>query len=220
MNYTVYMHTTPSGKRYVGITKQRPERRWKNGTGYATHRYFYNAIKKHGWENIEHKIMSNWHTKEEAEELEKYLIKRFKTNFRKYGYNLTSGGETGYEVTDEVRKKMSKSAKGRVLSKEQRENLSKANKGRTHSKEARNKMSKAKKGKHISTETKEKIGKPVNMLSEKMVVIKRFTTITSALQELGKPITCGNISSCCKGKIKTAYGYKWEYAEKEKTNEI
>lgn len=29
--YTVYKHTTPSGKVYIGITGQKPERRWQNG---------------------------------------------------------------------------------------------------------------------------------------------------------------------------------------------
>lgn len=29
MSYTVYIHTTPSGKRYIGITKQSIQNRWK-----------------------------------------------------------------------------------------------------------------------------------------------------------------------------------------------
>lgn len=32
--YTVYKHTTPSGKVYIGITKQKPWQRWNNGNGY------------------------------------------------------------------------------------------------------------------------------------------------------------------------------------------
>lgn len=33
--YCVYMHTSPSEKRYIGITSQSPEARWrKNGAGY------------------------------------------------------------------------------------------------------------------------------------------------------------------------------------------
>lgn len=47
--YTVYMHISPSGKRYVGITRQRPVARWKNGRGYINNEYFYRAIKKYGW---------------------------------------------------------------------------------------------------------------------------------------------------------------------------
>ena len=30
-NYTVYMHVSPSGKRYIGITGQSIERRWGSG---------------------------------------------------------------------------------------------------------------------------------------------------------------------------------------------
>lgn len=40
--YKVYKHTTPSKKVYIGITNQKPERRWgKNGRGYKDNDYFY-----------------------------------------------------------------------------------------------------------------------------------------------------------------------------------
>ena len=32
--YYVYKHTFPNNKVYIGITKQKPIRRWKNGTNY------------------------------------------------------------------------------------------------------------------------------------------------------------------------------------------
>ena len=32
-NYTVYMHISPSGKKYIGITGQSVERRWGNSVG-------------------------------------------------------------------------------------------------------------------------------------------------------------------------------------------
>lgn len=31
--YSLYVHTSPSGKRYVGITGINPNRRWQNGRG-------------------------------------------------------------------------------------------------------------------------------------------------------------------------------------------
>lgn len=40
-NYTVYRHTSPSGKVYIGITSMNPEKRWgKNGYGYRRQKYF------------------------------------------------------------------------------------------------------------------------------------------------------------------------------------
>jgi len=43
---------------------------------------------------------------------------------------------------------------------------------------------------------------------------RTFPTMKIATQELGLPIKAGsNISSCCSGKLKTAYGYHWKYAD-------
>ena len=62
--YTVYRHTNKmNGKRYIGITKQKPERRWQNGYGYVG-TYFGNAISKYGWDAFEHEILFEGFTKE------------------------------------------------------------------------------------------------------------------------------------------------------------
>ena len=41
MNYTVYKHISPSGKIYVGITKQKPEYRWNNGKIIEKTKYYF-----------------------------------------------------------------------------------------------------------------------------------------------------------------------------------
>lgn len=41
-------------------------------------------------------------------------------------------------------------------------------------------------------------------------IIKKFDAIIEATHYIGKTKSC-HIVSCCKGKIKTAYGYKWKY---------
>ena len=64
--YTVYKHTTPSGKIYIGITSNDPKYRWKNGYGYMNNKYFFNAIKKYGWNNISHEILFTGLSEEEA----------------------------------------------------------------------------------------------------------------------------------------------------------
>lgn len=50
--YTVYKHTCPNGKVYIGITKRNVEKRWLNGKGYERQPHFYNAILKYGGDNI------------------------------------------------------------------------------------------------------------------------------------------------------------------------
>lgn len=41
-----------------------------------------------------------------------------------------------------------------------------------------------------------------------------FESITEAVEDLGiNPKSIGNIGRCCRGEIKTAFGFKWEFAE-------
>lgn len=49
-SYTVYRHTSPSGKVYIGITCRKPEYRWNHGKGYKEidQPVLYRAIKKYG----------------------------------------------------------------------------------------------------------------------------------------------------------------------------
>jgi hypothetical protein len=46
--YTLYEHIFPDGKRYIGITCQAINARWKNGHGYETQSKVYEAIQKYG----------------------------------------------------------------------------------------------------------------------------------------------------------------------------
>ena len=88
MNYTVYMHIAPNGKRYIGITKQQPKSRWRGGSGYKRHTHFCNAIKKYGWDNIEHIILYSNVSREFAIKKEIELISKYKSNDKRYGYNI------------------------------------------------------------------------------------------------------------------------------------
>ena len=94
-NYYVYCHTNKiNNKKYIGITVQNPERRWRSkGQGYRG-QAFYNAIKKYGWDAFIHEIIASELTEIEAKLLEQQLIAKFKTANSKYGYNTTIGGES------------------------------------------------------------------------------------------------------------------------------
>lgn len=75
-------------------------------------------------------------------------------------------------------------------------------------------------GKKHSKETLEKFKNrrppkicPVSMSDTFGNVIKTFKSITEAAHEMG--ISASNITSCCRGRLKTSGSYKWEYTDKE-----
>jgi group I intron endonuclease len=109
-NYTVYMHKNKiNGKVYIGITKQKINSRWRKGKGYKDCK-FRNAIDKYGWDNFEHIILFENLTKKEACNKEIELIKKYNSTNRKYGYNISTGGDSGSvgthrKMTDEHKEK-------------------------------------------------------------------------------------------------------------------
>lgn len=182
--YSVYMHISPSGKRYVGITKQVVKKRWKQG--YKHNPYFTNAINKYGWDNFEHIVIASGLSKEDACNMEISLISKYKSDQHDFGYNESSGGEnsgTGVKhiVSDETRRKMSEAHLGqtsgmkgkhhteeskeknrqahlgKITSDETKQKLSMSNRGRTLSEEARHKVSEGLRGRKLSEEHKQKL---------------------------------------------------------------
>ena len=71
MNYKVYKHTNKTNNKvYIGITQQKLEKRWQNGYGYKEQIYFYNAIKKYGWDNFNHELLFDNLTEEQAKAIQ------------------------------------------------------------------------------------------------------------------------------------------------------
>lgn len=180
----VYMHKTPNNKYYIGITTcEDPNGRWKYGKGYKTQSYFWKAIVKYGWDNIEHTVIAENLTLDEACKMEIELIDKYQSNNPEFGYNCCPGGNTnaGYHHTEEAKKRMSEAKKGKTppnkgkhLSEEQKERLRQVNLGKKQSKETierrrqkllghtvseetRRKISNGHKGKHLSEETRKKL---------------------------------------------------------------
>ena len=179
--YTVYKHTSPSNKVYIGITYLKPERRWRrDGGGYKSSKCFYNAIQKYGWNNFKHEILFENLTKEEAEQKEIELIAYYDSANHDKGYNVSYGGNSIGKHNEESKRKMSEARRGKYLgenncfygkhhSDETKYMLSQlakdryANKedhpfyGRPHSEETKKKLSEINRGKHLSEETKRKL---------------------------------------------------------------
>lgn len=198
------MHTCPNGKRYIGITGKKPLVRWgKNGIGYKAHnKHFYSAILKYGWDNIEHCIIASDVSKECACEIEKSLIKEYKTNNREFGYNKSTGGECSAEgvkrfLSEETRRRISATQKGRKLSPETIEKRRLSVNGQKRSLETRKKM--AERAKKMA----------VLMFDLANNMIAEYDSILEASAETN--IAKQNICKCCKGERNTAGGYIWKY---------
>lgn len=168
LNYTVYMHTSPSGKIYIGITRTKPEKRWgKDGAGYKTQQYFWRAIQKYGWDNFKHEILYEHMTKSEAENMEIKLIAQYRSNQKEFGYNIENGGNSIGKISDETRKKISEANKGKVspnkgksMSEEQKRKISENKIGKSNgprSEDTKRKISESNKGKTVSDETRKKL---------------------------------------------------------------
>lgn len=144
-NYKLYVHISPSNKRYYGITREENINiRWRSGHGYKYNSHFTNAINKYGWDNIEHIVLFDNLTKEEACLLEKMYIALYNTTNSKYGYNKSYGGDSGLKVTPKTKEKLRKSKIGNLNPAkrlEVRKKISKANTGKKRSEEQKKKMS-------------------------------------------------------------------------------
>ena len=203
--YIVYKHTTPSGKVYIGITGNTVERRWQNGRNYKSNKHFTNAIKKYGWDNIKHEILSDNLTKEQAEEKEILLIKKYKSNNMNYGYNVENGGNATGKLSEETKKKISIANKGKTSwlkgkhwSEEHKKRISEKEKGRIS----------PMKNKHWSIEQRAKVGTPIICIDTNEL----FYSIRDASRKTG--CDRANIIRVLNGIYKQTGGLHFEYSRK------
>lgn len=223
--YTVYKHTCPNGKVYIGITGRNPKERWNYGNGYSNNKHFQNAIKKYGWKNIKHQILFDELTKEEAEQKEIELISFYRSTYEQFGYNIDSGGNCNKSHSNETKRKISNSLIGHEVTNETRiknsvvleafgEKLTifewaektgikpqtiwaRVNKyGKTAEQALSVKEFRGEKTKRCVVQI-DKNGKKIN----------EFESATKAEKETG---VC-HIGMCCNGKRKTSGGYVWKW---------
>lgn len=201
-------------KVYVGKTEFSIERRFKEHCKDAfrernENRPLYRAMRKYG---IEHFHVELLEETDNPNEREVYWIEQ-KRSF-KYGYNATRGGDgkryLDYDVIIETYKQLQsivEVAKKLNIDDHQVSLILRAN-GITI--------------KPSSQINREKLGNPVNQFTKDGEYIQTFPSVREAAITVKgctpKDITGGEIShitDVCKGKRKTAYGYKWEYANKD-----
>lgn len=142
-------------KTYVGQRKS--NRKWNEDPYMGSGKLLKLAQKKYGIENFEKFLIQYCSTKEETNEAERFWIKEYRSR-GKAQYNIADGGE-GFsgKRSEETKRKISESEKGKKRSEETCRKISESHKGRHLSEEAKKKMSEARKGHPVSEETKRKI---------------------------------------------------------------
>jgi group I intron endonuclease len=228
----IYILTSSSGKSYIGqttrpIKKRFEQHRKKNSQCVA----IYNAIQKYGWENFE----KDWYEcPDEDLNFDEELLVREMGTLVPDGYNLKEGGGNG-KHSDETKQKISDSIRGeknpmygethtkeskqkqseikrgeknpmygKTASEDTRQKMSESNMGKIPDEYSRQKMSDAKKGE------KNPNSKRVYQYDLEGNLLGSFGSCGEAAQQLKKK-DGSNISQCARGKLKTAYDFKWSY---------
>ena len=227
-------------KIYIGYTTTTLFRRISSHNYCCKHNnrnnFFHSSLAKHGKENFE------WYVLDKSEDLkylkarECYYINLFKSNNKKYGYNLSTGGESP-TLNIESRKKISKKAIQRNLNGKRNPFF-----GKRHSEETRNHLSKIRKGNNIgnenpffgkrhSEETRERLSKIRKELCKNSNII-----LNMQLAQRGRPVRCVNsgieyrsiaeasralginkstLKSHLSNRLKTCHGLKFEFINQE-----
>lgn len=255
--YSVYIHTVPDGRKYVGITNRDPESRWLGGRGYKENNLFFSAIIEYGWANIEHEIIASGLTKEQASKIETELIQKYETEDIERGFNNTTGGVSGFTHSAETRKRIGEisrekwsdpefrrkmidiqkvaqsspevkrkkaeySRKRYHEDSEYRNKFKRAQQEYVHSDKFRTEQSERSKAQWRDPIYRERMreamsgdnnpsARPIAQYDVSGNLIAIYKTCKEGAEKAG--ISKGGISSCARGRQKTAGGYVWRYAD-------
>jgi len=197
-NFIVYIHIRPDTNEPFYVGKGVPGREIRT---CGRNQHWKNIVNKNNG-IFESKILFEGLSEEEA------LLKERETELelQNKGYILANiaecgvkAGTTGMKHSEESKQKMSE-----------------------YWKQYYNKNLSPKKGIKMSKESSEKKSKSMMGVMNKSILqydlqdnfIKEWSSISEAYLSLNKKITNGCINLACKGKIKTAFGYKWKYKNK------
>lgn len=209
-----------SGKKYIGQSRDVKNRyrghKWHLNNGSHHSRHLQNAWNKYGEDSFIFYIIEECDISQ-LNEREIYWIAHYDTTDIEFGYNVTAGGEDNPMNYAECRAKLSQSLMGNTIWL-----------GKKHTEETKKKIGDGNRGKFVSEETREKlrlinshpngrIGK-LSVLSKSIKQIDKDTNEVIGLHESIRQAEIslngrytGCIQRCLRGKLNTAYGYKWAY---------
>jgi group I intron endonuclease len=220
------------GKIYIGQTTQELNKRWiqhkcdakTRGRGHV----LYRAIRKHGIENFEIKVIAYCSSIEEMNHREEYYIKLFKC-LAPAGYNLALGGGNKRH-TEESKRKLSLAKKGVKTGRTWNKGISPTKEtkmkisikssgsgngmfGKTHTPEVRKIISIAQTGrKHTPQEIQKRIEK-----QNKPILCHQNGIVFKSAKEAAEfcKITPQSVTQVAKRQRKQCKGYTFSYAEKD-----
>lgn len=208
----IYMYVNRiNGHKYIGQAKDFNKRHkqhigesYNKNSGYSYNLHFHRAIRKYDEENFDIIILKKDLKSQCLLNLfECYYIKKYGC-LSKENYNIASGGSNGNilegkteEEKREIRRKQSEALKGKPKSEEHRQKLIEANKGKQKSEKTKHKISEN----HADVKGKNNpnLGKLIERWNKDGVLID--IKYQFEYGEMG--FERRNVSSCCKGKLKS-----------------
>ena len=187
----IYKITSPSNKVYIGSSRN-IHKRWlayKN-CSKSQHKLF-DSINNYGIEIHQFEVILECELKD---------LFYFERCFQEIYNSIEYGLNCVYVNTDE---------KPLVISEEVRKKMSNSQLGKKHSLVTIEKRKNYKHSKEIIQKIIDKQSKTIIQYSLEGVYIKEWKSASEASVYLNKHPA--HISSCCLGKRKTAYGYKWKF---------
>lgn len=105
----IYWLRFPNWKGYVGQSKDL-ERRMQDYDKGKSSKFVGKAIKKYGWDNVKVEVLLHC-AKESLDVYEIHFIASLKTADRRFGYNVTAGGDANPQSVADVRRRTSETHK-------------------------------------------------------------------------------------------------------------
>ena len=213
MSIGIYKITNPNGRIYIGQSTN-IEHRWKKYK-YESNRLIhklYNSFQKYGYENHIFEIIEECPV-EQLNERERYWQDYY--NVLEEGLNLcltNTSTKSGY-FSEEHKKKISNSNKGKKRSQEFSQNLSNVLKGKERTEDFKQKISQLRNRKSHNDAILKAKSKPVYQFDKFGNFIKEWISGKEAARKLG--LDQSNINSRCNGVGKTHGGFIWKFKTEE-----
>ena len=209
MAYVYKIINTLNNKMYIVITTRDPKIRFEEHKRRAFQKNYYgynypiyNAIRKYGIENFIFEVIYKTDNEIEIYEKEQYYIQLYDTILN--GYNISVGGEGHSKYPTELILKYWEEGKtcteiANILGC-QITTISNRLKG--------NGIDQEQIYSRLSQTNKKNNSNPILQFDLNNNLIKEWNSSVEIEKILG--YNSSNIRSCCRGKIKTAYGYVWK----------